>query len=78
LDMLPSTTQTVSAPGISFLYRGRDPGCSAPPAQIRACPIKALGSYHRQHVAASRIERHLARLLGVDWRAYERAVDEAG
>src|SRR5215468_9365868 len=45
LDILPSTTQTVSAPGISFLYRGSDPDCSAPPAQIRACPIKALGSY---------------------------------
>ena len=26
-------------------YRGREPGCPGPPAQIRAGPIRALGSY---------------------------------
>src|SRR5208282_4378758 len=43
--MLPSTLLNASAPTISWLYRGRDGHCWPPPAQIRACPIQALGSY---------------------------------
>ena len=38
--------QGISLP--EFLHvgdRGRDADCSAPPAQIRTCPIKAYGSY---------------------------------
>ena len=30
---------------LAMLYRGREPGCPGPPAQIRAGPIRALGSY---------------------------------
>src|SRR6202041_1373122 len=43
--MLPSTVPSVSASAKLLLYRGRDTDFSAPPAQIRASPIKALGSY---------------------------------
>ena len=43
--MLPSAVATASAPATSRIYRGRNVDCSTPPAQIRACPIKALGSY---------------------------------
>ena len=31
--------------GMGLEKRGRDAGCPAPPAQIRAGPIRALGSY---------------------------------
>jgi hypothetical protein len=31
--------------------------------------------YHRQHQAATKIERELAALLDVDWATYEKAVD---
>ena len=39
---LSSTGVTV---GVNKAYRGREPGCPGPPAQIRAGPIRALGSY---------------------------------
>lgn len=46
-------------------FRGRgEPGDAA------GCP------YRRQHSAASAIEHHLAVVLGVDWDAYERAIDK--
>jgi hypothetical protein len=38
------STHSVGVPRVLF-YRGRNVDCSTPPAQIRACPIKALGSY---------------------------------
>jgi hypothetical protein len=41
----PSVTVTTSAPGTVALYCGREHHCWCPPAQIRACPIQALGSY---------------------------------
>jgi hypothetical protein len=31
--------------------------------------------YHRQHVAATKIERELAALLGVDWDTYGKEVE---
>jgi hypothetical protein len=43
--MLPSAIATASAPATSRIYRGRNADCSTPPAQIRAGPTKALGSY---------------------------------
>ena len=43
--MLPSTVPSVSASARLLLYRGRNADCSTPPAQIRAGPTKALGSY---------------------------------
>jgi hypothetical protein len=50
----------------------RRPGDLTEPGDSRQAP------YHHQHVAATWLERHLARLLKVNWRAYARAVDEAG
>ena len=44
-SMSPSVFLTTSAPDTFSLYRGRDGHCWPPPAQIRACPIQALGSY---------------------------------
>src|SRR5208337_4387679 len=43
--MLPSALSTASASVTLNLYRGRDGHFWPPPAQIRACPIQALGSY---------------------------------
>ena len=58
-------------------YRGRDTDFSAPPAQIRASPIKALGSYLdrsmsrpiRSHVSRCRWlrRRRLRNHLSITW-----------
>lgn len=40
-------------------------------------PGEAPGApYRAQHLAALEIEKHVAIVLGVDWRAYERKLDE--
>lgn len=58
------STQVVDEWDLNFDFNGGEPG-DDPKAP-----------YHRQHVIASVVERLAAELLGVDWNAYERALEQ--
>jgi hypothetical protein len=46
-----------------------------PPGDNSESGDSAGAPYHRQHLVATRVERHLAKLLKVNWRSYAREIE---